>query len=301
MAAEDLGKQPIETKTNNDVVVRVADDGGVNLLNITATGHVLVDLFDEAGAAFAAANPFPAQLSQGDAVLAATNGLPVRITDGDTFNDVSNPLFIAVAVGGATKGATGSPFFVELNQAAAALAAANGLPVRLTDGDAFNDQANPVFAAVSKNTAINAVANPILVQLSDGTTAFGTGANPISVTVVDDPTPSTRVTKLNNASVAANTSANSDHTVPGGKTWTLQAVVFSAPDGGHFELILDQGGTPETILHVHVAAGAPSFVHTFPDQYRVTQVAAQVIRVVRTNDSNRPQIVASTLEITEVP
>jgi hypothetical protein len=288
--SDTVGKQRIRTDVSTDVTVRLADSVGTNLAAVDASGRIAVSIAAQTltavavsatTSANAAGNPiFIAPVVGGSALTATSNALDVNIkSSGVTAFPVSATTALNTAA---------NPLLVQPGLGGAALSVSNPIPVEITNGTSFNSQANPTFAAVSKNTTINSVSNPILMQLSDGSAAVGTSGNPIYVTQTAGPEVPTG-TVLHKydktASVASGGTANFDYTVTSGKTLSIQRMTFSAPEAGHFDVIVDPSGTPVNIGTVYVGPSCTTQDMEFNDiPLQVT--TGLVLRVVKNNDSH---------------
>lgn len=328
MGAEVTGIANVRTKTKGDVAAKLVDTGGTNELVITGPGHILIDLFagdgtslghvsdalkiditsqalngvktSRDGAAPTAANGIYAEVTTANAVLGAANPLPAQLSQGGAVLTATNGLFTNILQGNAVLSATHGLFTNILN-GDAVLSATNVLSVRLSDGAAYNAQANPVFAAVSKNNAINAVANAIWVVPSDGTTAFGTPTNPISVTIAD---PSNPVgSPQNEAALSALLAANGGvtdiviYTPPNAEVFTLLEVTVSSSDYAHFQVFL--GAT--LVDTIFTGQGYTTHTKSYKTQARsFTGNATLTFRVEGTNDSHQQQKLAASYEATKV-
>lgn len=249
MPAENIGEIAIVTHTNSSVVVQVAGSVNTHLLAIDINGHASINLFSGGGTSISA-------VGSALSVDITTQSVPLKTSRDGAAPTAANANYAEVVVAGA------------------ALAANNPLSVRVS-ADGTN------YAAVN---------HPIFVELSDGTNPLGTNSNPLYTqlssagggTAVYGSTFASPAWK-NDSSIAAGSTANHDYTVTTGKTLTLKLVTVSSSGTGKYQVILDQGGTPNTIDVLHVPSGGGDAFRDY-SALNITLGSTKVLRIAKLNN-----------------
>jgi hypothetical protein len=243
----------------------------------------------------ATTNPLFARLTDGTTNLASGSGtaagslrvspatdVTVNVSRNQTANSTTNAIFTQIT-NGAANNATTAPLFAQLTNGSANLASGAGAAadsLRVT-------HATDTTINVSRNQTANGVTNGIFTQLTDGTSAVGTPANPLFVQS-DFSTGAPKATNVQTTNTAAGATATLNSTsITTGKVGQLAAVIVTS--SVRYKAVVESfNGTTATTIAVLFGEAFSTQSFTPIDNTLFTQAggATNVFRVQMTNADN---------------